>query len=646
MKDTFMSRPENHGQAVGLPLAMPQPIGPEQVKKFGEFLNKYRAGKAATDNRIISSENWWKLRNSQEERKTTEIGKDGGFTAVSAWLHNTVVSKHADAMEAYPEPNILPREASDKEEAKKLSDIIPFILERNGFEHTYSSAMWDKLKSGTGAYKVFWDQDKLNGLGDITVEQVNLLNIFWEPGVEDIQKSRFFFHCEMVEKELLEEQYPQLKGKLKDNGVFTAQYHNDDNVSNADKATVVDVFYHTYDTGKKTLQYCKYVGDQVLFASENDPEMRQRGFYDHGMFPYMLDPLFPVKGSPCGYGFVDVCRNPQTAIDLFGTAFAKNAMVGATPRYFSRVDGAVNEEEFLDLSKPIVHVNGNVGEDYLRRVEHTPLDGNYLTLRDQYIQELRETSGNTETSTGSTGSGVTAASAIAALQEASGKGSRDSTKSTYRAYRGIIELCIELVRQFYDLPRQFRILGQYGEEQFVTYDNRGIKPVAQGMAFGEDMGYRMAVFDVKVSAQKQNIYTKVSQNELALQFFKMGFLNPQMADQALMCLEMMDFDGKDMIMQKISKNGGLYQKLLGYMQIALSLAMKCAPEMVEQISQDVIATMQGGGSIPASSGNVSMLQTDSLGAMKPQEHGIVRNARARANNASQPDGGQVVEGNA
>ena len=131
-----------------------QAIGPEQLQEFMQTLQKYKAGKTQTENRIVSSENWWKLRNTSEEKKETNIGKDNGFTSRSGWLHNVIVSKHADAMEAYPEPNILPREAGDRGEATKLSAIVPCILEQNQFEETYSDAMWQKLKTGTGVYKV------------------------------------------------------------------------------------------------------------------------------------------------------------------------------------------------------------------------------------------------------------------------------------------------------------------------------------------------------------------------------------------------------------------------------------------------------------------------------------------------------------
>ena len=82
-------------------------VGPEQIKRFMRILQTYKTGKSATDRRIIASENWWKLRNTEEEQKETEVGRDGGFTSKSAWLHNVIVSKHADAMKAYPEPLFL-----------------------------------------------------------------------------------------------------------------------------------------------------------------------------------------------------------------------------------------------------------------------------------------------------------------------------------------------------------------------------------------------------------------------------------------------------------------------------------------------------------------------------------------------------------
>ena len=459
-----------------------------------------------------------------------------------------------------------------------------------------------------------------------------------------------FFSLEMTSMELLDRliatesgiSSDKLKGKLKPISKEASSYRYDDNVSLDGKSAVIDWYYHTYVKGKKTLQYVKYVNDIVLYASENEPEMAMRGLYDHGKYPYVFDPLFPIEGSPCGYGYVDLCRNPQTEIDLLKTSFVKNAMVGSMPRYFAQSDAQINEEEFLDLTQPVIHVP-QVGENFLRVVEHNSLDAVYVNVLDRSIQELRETSGNTETSTGNIQSGVTAASAIAALQEASGKGSRDSTQAAYRAFSDIVDMCIELIRQFYDMPRKFRILGEYGAEQFITYTNANIKPQYQGNDFGNDMGYRLPVFDIKVSAQKKNVYTKVTQNELALQFFKIGFFNPQMTDQALMCLDLMEFDGRDSVMQKVAQQGTMFEKLVQYMQLALTFAQMVRPDMVQGISQDIMNTLGAGAGTPAAGGGVNMVQSDHIAGIGKKEPAGVAKSRERASGASQPEGGKAVK---
>ena len=538
------------------------PIGQGNLQQFLRILQHYKAGKRHTEQRILSSESWWKLRNTEEEQAAGATHAQG-FTSRSGWLHNVIVSKHADGVDAYPEPRVLPREPGDRDQARMLSAVLPCVLEQNNFAQTYSDILWQKLKTGTGVYKVAWDRDKLSGLGDIEISRVNLLNLYWEPGITDIQNSRYLFHTELVHQEELEENYPEIRGKAIKNAFLSTKFLYDDTVDTSDKVTVIDVYYRKKVGRRRVLHYCKFAGDTLLYATENDfapasdllgrpkPPAAEAGLYDHGFYPYVFDTLYPIEGSPCGYGFVDICRNPQTEIDILKTAFVKNARVGAVPRYFSRVDGNVNQEQFLDLEQALVQVSGNVDEATLRPIAHQSLDGNYIALLDRTVDELRQTSGNTETSTGNFGAGVTAASAIAALQEASGKGSRDANATSYRAFSRVVELCIELMRQFYELPRQFRILGELGAEEFVIFTNSGLLPQAQ-MGPAGPVGYRLPVFDLRIEAQRKSPYSRASQNELALQFFRQGFFDPRKADEALMCLEMMDFDEKPALMQAIA----------------------------------------------------------------------------------------------
>ena len=548
------------------------PVGRERIEELTRILQRYKTGKANLERRVVAAENWWKLRNSAEERKESSLG-DGGFRSKSGWLHNVIVSKHADAMDAFPEPVVLPREPDDSGEANALSSILPVVLAQNRFEDVYSDAIWQKLKTGTGVYKVTWDADKLGGLGDVAIHAVDLLNLFWEPGVKDIQESRYLFHTALRDNDLLSERWPQLRGALKANSFAATRFLYDDAVPTDGKSTVIDCYYKKWEGGRQVLHYVQYVGDTLLYSSENEGAP----LYEHGRYPFVFDALFPVEGSPCGYGFVDLCKNAQTAIDLMDSAFIRNTMVGAMPRYFKRQDAGVNEEELLDLSRPLVAVDGNLGDDALKIIDFRPLSGNYIEYQRERIRELRETSGNTETSTGNIAQGVTAAAAIAALQEASGKGSRDSAKTSYRAYGEIVELVIELIRQFYTLPRRFRILGKDGTQEFISYSNAALRPRSQGTLAGVELGLRAPQFDIEVKARKASSYTQLSQNELALQFFNLGFFDPRQAEQTLLCLEMMDFDGKEALVGRIRRLAGEREKLLAFRELALTLAKKYEP---------------------------------------------------------------------
>lgn len=524
-------------------------IGTEEVRRAADILRRYHAGKRQLEQRIIDNEQFWKLRHWQQMEKTGQGGNPADPQPTSGWLVNCILSKHADAMDCYPEPTVLPREPGDREEARKLTRILPVVLKKNGFKRTYSSAWWYKLKSGCAVYGVFWDAGKLNGLGDIAIRRMDLLNLFWEPGVTDIQDSPHFFSTELQDREALEERYPWAKGKADRGGWSVSRYLYDDAVDTSGKVLVVDWYYHTRENGRKVLQYCKFVGDTVLYATENDPDMREKGWYDHGKYPFVFDVLFPEEGTPAGYGYVDLCKSPQKQIDLMNQAILKNTLASATPRFFVRSDGAVNENEYADWTRPFVHTNGNLGSDSIAPIQTAGLDSVYVAILQSKIAEMKETAGNRDVANGGTAGGVTAATAIAALQEAGGKLSRNMIDDGYEAFSDVVTLCIELIRQFYSLPRQFRLLGVMGQEEFVSYDSRGLQP--QAVDDGVVSGYRVPEFDLEVSAQDENPYKTMEYNQLALQLFQMGFFRADMADQALRCLELMDFKNKDRLMSSI-----------------------------------------------------------------------------------------------
>ena len=608
--------------------ALAQRIGKEQVQEANKTLMKYKEGKANLEKRIVDNEQWYKLRHWECMRD-----KKDDVQPTSAWLFNCIANKHADAMDNFPSPNILPREEGDKGEAQMLTSIVPVILEQNDFEEVYSEVSNYKIKSGTGVYGVFWDSSKLNGLGDVSIKKIDLINLFWESGISDIQKSKNLFHVELADNDALISQYPQLQGKLGTGSIDVTKYVYDDAVDTTNKSVVVDWYYRKSQNGRTVLHYCKYVNDEVLFATENDELYYEEGWYKHGNYPFVFDTLYSIEGTPTGFGYIDIGKEAQMYIDRGNQAIMKNMMANAKPRYFINNTGSVNEEEFADMTKELVHVDGVLAQDSVIPISSTGLGNIYVEVINNKIEELKETTGNRDVSTGGTG-GVTAASAIAAMQEAGSKLSRDNNKSAYRAFRKIVVMVIELIRQFYSTERCFRIVGENGAEEFVRYSNAGIQPQDQGgIEMGIDMGYRLPLFDVEITAQKQSPYSKMSQNELALQFYNAGFFNPQMADQALACLEMMDFDRKQFIMQKIAQNGGMFQQMLMMQQQMLGMAQHLDALQGSNMAQ-MMAQEMGAAPVPAGDG-FNPKETEALGG-EGKESGVTKNARKRVAESTSP----------
>jgi len=527
---------ENQSETLYIP-----PIGKEQIKKATDILGSYKRSKANLEKRIVENEQWWKLRHWDLIRKSASSDPE----PASAWLFNSIANKHADVMDNYPEPSVLPREKSDVDAAKLLSQIIPAVLEYNNFEETYSDVWWYKLKNGTGCYGIFWNSNLNDGLGDIDIKQIDILNVFWEGGIKDIQSSRNLFTVELYDRDVIEAMYPKCKGNIGFGGVDIAKYLYDDAVDTTGKCAVVDWYYKKRIGMREVVHYCKFAGDCVLYASENDPLYANRGYYDHGKYPFVFDTLFIEEGTPCGFGYIDIMKDVQMYIDKLNQIIIRNALQAGKRRFFISDSAGVNEDEFADWSKEFVHVAGNIDDRNIKEISVSQLDSGIVTLLNQKIDELKETSGNRDFSQGGTAAGVTAASAIAALQEAGSKLSRDMIKGSYRAFKTINYFIIELISQFYDEVRTFRICGPNGDVDFVEVDKS---------LFNIDLSEKRIVFDISVTSQKSSPFSKTAHNELAKELYAAGMFNPSNATSAMVCVEMMDFEGKNEIINKISEN--------------------------------------------------------------------------------------------
>ena len=575
-------------------------IGVNQIREAAETLRKYKDGKANYDRTIIENERWYKMRHWEYIRKNPGKGGDAskGVEPTSGWLFNTIMNKHADAMDNYPEPVVLPRERGDVDSAKTLSEVLPVIMERNEFRDVYSDNWWEKLKHGTAVYGVFWNTDKENGLGDIDIKAIDLLKIYWEPGKTKVQDSKNLFIVELADAEDLAKAYPEADKKKFGKSITVSEYIHDENIDTSDKVLVVDWYYKKRVGGRTVLHYVKFCGESLLYATENDPDLRERGLYDHGLYPVVFDRLFPEKDSPVGFGFVSICKDPQMYIDKIMGNVLETSVLNTKRRFFASKNLSIDVKQLLDNSQPIVEVEGSVGDLADKLVEMKPreLSGIYPNIAQMKIDEMKDITGNRDVNSGGTGGGVTAASAIVALQETGNKTSRDSIDSSYRSYVKINTLCIELIRQFYDESRSFRITGapempaqmpgmppqsadptmmggmpqgqpmgaapggmpQNNGYHFVELNNARIKDQVTGMGSDGMPMFRHPVFDLQIKAQKKNPFSREAQNQLAIELFKLGAFNPQMADASLTALSLMDFEGIEEVRERVQQGQTLY----------------------------------------------------------------------------------------
>ena len=612
-------------------------IGEDEVRRANDLLQKYKAGKAALDRRIVDNELWFRMGHWKNYKNKMMEDKP---KPSSGWLFNSIANKHADAMDNYPEPNVLPRAADDEQTAKVLSKILPTVLEQCDYETAYSDTWWRKLKTGTGVKGVFWDPMLRGGLGDISIRSVNVLMLYWEPGVEDIQDSPNLFSLSLASNDRLEGQYPQLKGHT-GSSLDVAKYVHDDSLDTSDKSVVVDWYYKKALPGGQTvLHYCKYCNGVVLYASENDPAMKDRGFYDHGKYPFVFDPLFREEDSPAGFGYIDVMKDTQTAIDEMNHAMDENVKLAAKQRYVLSDTAGVNEEELADFGRDIVHVAGRLSDDSFRPLQVSGLQGNLITYRDDRVSELKEISGNRDVSQGGTTSGLTAASAIAALQEAGSKLSRDMLKSAYRAFAKECYLVIELMRQFYDEQRVYRITGESGGTEYVPFSNAALQAQPGGMVGGVQLGDHEPVFDITVTAAKKSTFSRLSQNETAKECYQLGFFAPANADAALAALDMMDFEGIEKVRERVSQNGTLYQQLQQMAQQLQKMAAIIDSQNGTNVAAAASAAGQAAGAAGGGSGGSTgaKTRTNSLGgAVGGSDNSLSTQAARRAMDVNNPN---------
>ena len=551
------------------------------TKKYIDAFTDYRAAREAFDMRIIEKENWYR-----QEYWQYLIDNIEGDEPTSGTLLNAILNKHADLMDNQPAAVFLAREQNDEAEAERLTKVVPVIMQNANWDDVYDKYCMYKIKQGIGCLSVTWDDTLENGLGDIVINYLDVLRIYWEPNCTNIQDSRYVFVTSLIDTDILKEQYPDKLTESAEtyggqDAVQIKTYEGQDQTILANKTLVTDCYERTFaEDGRQIVHLTKMANDVVLESSITNADTAQTGIYAHGRYPFIIDQYISLEGTLEGMGLIDMNKNNQGYVDKLDTLSLNNSIVASKQRWLTKEDGGVNPDDIMDLSKDVIVSSTTVDESAVRAFQAQALPDIVAKIRENKIQEMKELSGNRDFNQGGTTGGVTAFGAIAALQEAGNKTTRDLVKSNYRSFKKLVTLVVELIREFYSEDRQFRIIGEDNNPEYITFNNANMINQITNMDeayMTDELGnqipnpewepeYRKPVYDIDIVAQKENPFNTISHNQMMLDLFERGAFNPEAAIPATLLLDNMIFDGKEKLLLKVKENGEMYNQMMQMQQ--------------------------------------------------------------------------------
>ncbi|MDP2892428.1 MAG: hypothetical protein Q8O09_04760 [Bacillota bacterium] len=446
---------------------------------------------------------------------------------VTPVIFSTLESLLADIMDSYPEPVLLGEEPGDDETARRLNEVIKFILKRRNYRATYRNKCRAALKKGASMQEVYWDKALYGGLGDVNVRHWDIESFLYDPKCADIQQGRACFKFTFVDMEWIKQRYPGAAELIQSDG-YRKEEKTGENIKSENDVMVMEYWYKKRDDeGNESVHTAILAGHVLLEKSE---DAMPGGVYEHSKYPFIVEPLYPLDNQPVGLGIIDVYKNLQLYADKLDQIILKNALMASKVKMLVNRGAELDEDALSDWSKEVVR-GSRIDEGGLRWFQPAPLSPYVLEHFYGKIQAIKEESGQTQVNRGEAAGGITAASAIIALQEAGSKRSRMLIEQMYEGFEDLIEMMIALIAENYTEERTFRITGEQGEYQSTL----------SGDMLKKGGGPGHMEFDISVQVQKATPYRTLYQNELAMQLLGAGIIGPEEA------LSMMVFEGKDRI---------------------------------------------------------------------------------------------------
>lgn len=464
---------------------------------------------------------------------------------VTPVIQSTVENVKAELMDRVPEAVIAPESPADTETAQVIEAVIRQNHDADCYVKEYRKLVHDLLVGGYCVQEVGYDSLLNGGLGGAFIRHVDSRSILFDPLSTDMQDGRAVFKIALRTREWVEQHFPEQAPFLTADA-FGSPDAVQDGVLHGDRQNtmlLMEYWWREYDaeTDACRVHMAQLAGNRVLIDSRDS---KPEGYFEHGLYPFVLTPLYVRKGSCLGFGLVDLFETQQRYADKLDQIVLKNALMASHNKLLVTEASGFDTEDLRDWSKEVHRGESLNGVTWFS----TPPLPAYII---SYIQSIRENikqeSGANEFSRGMTTGGITAATAISALQEMSNKRARMISRVLHEAFRDAVRLEIEVEREFNFFTRPVTVTSD-GQTRQTTFESAMLVRFAPGNAVIP------IEFAISVKAQQETKYTAMAQNDLVLRMLQAGMMRPEQA------AELMMFDGKEELVKQLKQHNLQQQK--------------------------------------------------------------------------------------
>lgn len=441
---------------------------------------------------------------------------------VTPVLQSTIESLRAELLDKLPEAIIVADDPAHTDIAKIVNEVIRENHTVNGYHEEYRKLTQDLLVGGYMVQEIGYDPG-INKVGGAFIRYVDNQSVMFDPCVRDIQDSRMIFKFTPHTREWYRLNHKKSEPLMKSDAFGYSISGEGIQTGQSETILLIECWEKEQDpyTGGQCVHMCKVAGGVLL---EDSREIKPDGYFSHGKYPFIVTPLFQRKGTPLGYGFVDMFFNQQMFSDKLDQIVLKNALMASKNKLLITGASGFDADDMRDWSKEVHEGDSLSGVTWFPT---PPLPSYVINYINSIREGIKEESGVTDVSRGGT-NGVTAASAIIALQEASSKRSRMISRMLHSAFCEAVKQEIEVEREFSLFSRQILVGGE--KKEFSSH-----------MLYLHSRLNNELPLELKVSVkvQQENRFSMIAHNELIFKLVELNMI-PTKAG-----LELLHFDGKE-----------------------------------------------------------------------------------------------------